>query len=162
MDLAIIVNSEERKKKAEHIIKSLKTDVWHEVIIKEYKRNISAEQRGLYWQWLTIRASNLGSTKEDEHLDCKRRFLIPIFERDDSDFAEMVESIRKLHKEKHPLAFNLADLVVKKTSIRDATTKQMSEYMDDIEKDSATLGIRLPHPEDEHYEKLEKLYKVEL
>ena len=149
MKKKIIIKSDELKNRAELIIHHLPLTPVHEVLIREYKTDISSEQRGLYFKWLTERANEFGSTKEDEHRECKRRFLVPIYERDDPEYRNMMESLREVEGAAYDVIFNK---IVELTSITKASVKQMSEYMTDIEKDSAVFGVALTHPEDRYYD----------
>ena len=152
MKQTIIIKSEELKNRASHIINTLPLDPVHEVIVREHHKDRSASQNALYWKWLTIIATELGTSKEDEHFRFKREILIHIYERDDYEFAEMLESVRNVHKSgMKEEAIVLSYQIVKLVSTTTATVKQFSEYLTDIERDSTDKDIRLPHPEDLYY-----------
>lgn len=144
----IILISEELKVRAMHIIKKLPLDPVYEIVIKEHKRNRSAEQNSLYWKWLTIIGDALGESKEDVHEQMKEKFLINIYERDNPDFAEMIQSLRAVYKQGMKTeAMALRKRIVALTSTTTATVAQMTEYLESIERHAVSLGIRLPAPE---------------
>jgi len=145
----IVASTSELKKRAVAIIESLPLDPVHEVIIREHKKDRSLDQNALYWQWLTIIGGELGESKETAHERYKDIYLVHIYERDDPDYAEMIQSLREVWK--HGMkdqAIDLRKKIVALTSTTTANVKQMSEYMTEIERSAADLGIRLPHPED--------------
>ena len=149
MKQRIIIVSEEHRHRAMEILKSLPLSPVHEINIKEYKRNRSLEANALYWQWLTIIGAELGEEKETLHEIYKDKYLVNIYERDNPDYAEMVQALREVWK--HGMkeeAVALRRKIVALTSTTDATTAQMSEYMTSVEHDAASLAINLPHPED--------------
>jgi len=122
-----------------------------EVAIYERKQDRTVLQNSLMWLWITIIANELGLTKEDAHEDLKRRLLVPIYERDDLGFADMINAVRKVHTLGHKVeADKLAKQIIKLTSTTSATTKQFTEYLNEMERDMAGKGIILPHPEDRY------------
>jgi hypothetical protein len=148
MKQKIIITSTEFKNRAISIIEALPLDVIHDVTIREHKKDRSAEQNALYWQWLTVIGGTLGESKEDIHERYKDKFLVNIYERDDSDYAEMVQALREVWKHGMKVeAVNLRRRIVALTSTTTANVKQMTEYMENIEHDAASLAISLPHPE---------------
>jgi hypothetical protein len=145
----IIITSEEVRKRVLLIIESLPLEVAHEIEIREYKKDRSKDQNALYWKWLTVIGNELGETKEDVHERYKDKFLVHIYERDCPDYADMIQGLRAVWRhgmEKE--ALSLKKRVVELTSTSTATVKQMTEYLDSIEHDAASLAIRLPHPDD--------------
>lgn len=124
-----------------------------EVVVSEHKKDRTTAQNRLYQLWLTIIADELGETKEDEHYDLRRRILLPIYERDDSGYAEMLNSVRKVHRLGGKAEAKIqADFIIKHTSTTAATVKQFTEYLKEIERDMVSKGISLPHPEDRYYQ----------
>lgn len=136
--------------RAKAIIDALPHDTVHEVIIRPHKSKRSLDQNALLWQWLTIIGSDLGYTKEEAHEEYKRRFLVPILIRDDAEYAAMWRTIEEvgqqpgMEKDSKCLAIQVTAL----TSTTRLNTKQMTEYLTDIDRHAAGLGIYLPHPED--------------
>lgn len=74
--------------------------VWT-VIVKPYSETegISDAQRRLYWMILTDMQNTdmnemAGRTKDQWHYAMKRKFLVPIYEREFSDYAKMLARVR--------------------------------------------------------------------
>lgn len=149
MSQKIIILSEEYRNRVMMIIKALPLAPVHEVIIQEHGKDRSKEQNALYWKWLTIIGNELGETKEDIHERYKDKFLVNIYERDNPEYAEMIQALRTVWQQgMKKEAVSLRQKIVALTSTTTATVKQMSEYMENIERDAADLAIMLPHPED--------------
>ena len=147
-----IIRTEKDINRLIEIIKAVPLEPVHKVDIKEYKRNRSLEQNALYWEWLTTIGSVFGNSKAVEHERFKEMFLVPIFTRDNEDYAEMIQAIvniRKNHMCNEATA--LMKEIIRLTSTTDANVKQMSEYMTDIDRWAAEMGIRLPVPIPEDY-----------
>jgi hypothetical protein len=149
MKQKIAITSEELRARALTIIKGLPLSPVYEIDIREHKKDRSVEQNALYWKWLTVIGNDLGETKEDLHERYKDKFLVHIYERDDPDYGAMVQTLRRIYKQgMKEQSISLHKQIVSLTSTSTATVKQMSEYMEAIEHDAASLAIRLPHPED--------------
>lgn len=113
------------------------------------KPSRSAQQNALYWQWLTVIANETGESKEEVHERCKGKYLVPIFERDDPEYAEMIKTVRDIYREgKKDRALLLHSHIVELTTTTKAGVAQMTEYLTDIEQGHTRFGISLPHPED--------------
>ncbi len=122
----------------------------HCVEIKPYTANRTLLQNALYWRWLTILGNELGESKEDVAETYKGMFLVNIMRRDDLEFSEMLKSVNEVHlaglKDQ---ALQLKKEIIKLTSTTKINTKQMTEYLNNINHHAATvLGITLPLPED--------------
>jgi hypothetical protein len=105
------------------------------------------------WLWNTIIGAELGESKEDVHERNKRRFLVPIYERDDPEYAAMIEAVREVHR--HGMkaqAETMAKKITVLTSTTKATVDQLTEFLNEIERDAASLGIMLPRPDDVYRE----------
>lgn len=123
-----------------------------EVAIYEHKKDRGRLQNSLYWVWITIIANELGLTKEDVHEDLKKRLLVPIYERDEPGFSEMIQAVRKVYTMGHKTeAKTMGKQIVKLTSTTGASAKQFTEYLNEIERDMIGKGIVLPHPKDRYY-----------
>jgi len=145
----INIVSEEHRRRVIRIIECLPLVPIAEVVIKEHKKDRSAEQNSLYWKWITIIADSLGETKEQLHEIYKDRFLVQIYERDDPEFSEMISSLRAIYRQGMKVeALALRKRIVALTSTTTATVAQFTEYLDDIQKDANSLSIRLPSLED--------------
>jgi hypothetical protein len=141
----IVVISEETRRRAIEIIKALPLDPKHEVSIREKVKDRSADQNALYWKWLTVIGNELGESKEDVHERYKGRYLANIYERDNPDYAALIQTIREVWR--HGMkteALNLNREIIRLTSTTTATVKQMTEYLQSIEHDAASLAIKLP------------------
>lgn len=122
-----------------------------ECVIRPHQKKRSLEQNSLYHMWVTIIADELGETKEDVHFDLRKRMLLPIYERDNQSYAEMLNSVRKVHQlGAKDVAKIQANFIINETSTTDATVKQFTEFLKEIERDSISKGIVLPHPEDRY------------
>lgn len=120
-----------------------------EVVVKLYHKDRSLLQNQLYWLWNGIIADEWGWTKNDVHAHFIKEHLVKIYERDDEGYAEMLESVRNVHRlGMADVAKMQASYILKNTSTTSATVKQFTEYLNDIEKDMISKGISLPHPED--------------
>lgn len=124
-----------------------------EVIIREYKKDRTVAMNALYWVWNTYISEKTGETKDEVHERHKKDYLVRIYERDNPEYAEMIQTIRNLYKDGHKKdAEYLHKQIVKLTSTTDANVSQFCEYLDDIEKGSIENKIPLPRPEDKYYE----------
>ena len=149
MKTRIIIKTESDRRRAEAIISALPLEPVHDLVITEHKKDISSDQRRLYFLWLTVIAEETGSTKDALHEEYKSKYLVPIYERDDPEFAAMLESLRVVYREGlRDEALGLREKIVKLTSITTANVKQMTEYLHDIEMAANDLNIRLPFPDD--------------
>lgn len=149
MHKKIILKTPELRERAKLIIDSIPPPdecALHEVVIREYSPNRSADQNALYWLCLTIIGLALGYTKDEMHLQYKERFLIPIFIRDKDSFARMVEAVKAVRRQgMNNEADDLKKEIIRLTSTTDANVKQMAEYLTDIYHAAAGHNIVLPH-----------------
>ena len=148
MSRIIQIKGQEQIDRACEILQALPTDKDLQVEISEAKDRRSAAQNRLYWVWVTFLAGEQGLSKEDVHQDLKERILSVIFQRDDDNFATMVASLRHVYKLDREAGAQLYKGVCSLISTRDADVHQFTEYLEDIERDSTSRGIILPHPED--------------
>ena len=125
-------------------------DELHEVIIRPALSSLSARQMRLYWLWMGVISGHTGYTKDELHDQYKEKFLVRIFETNDKDYAQMLEAVRQVHRDgKKGTAKHLKVQIIRMTSITDAKTPWMSEYLDEIKLDCITkLQLQLPIPED--------------
>ena len=131
------------------VLDSLPKDRLYECVIRPHKASLSSNQRRLHWAWMTQKSEQTGYTKEECHLDCKKRFLVPIFERDDKDYSIMIDSVRDVHRKGMPgHAQHLQKQIIKMTSITTANTKQMTEMLNEFKMDCEYCGIFLNVPDD--------------
>lgn len=156
MKQTLVIRSPEIANRACEILRRLpSSEHVFEVVIRPHKKDRSVAQNALLWSWNTIIAAELGETKEAVHERNKERFLVPIYERDNLEYAEMIEAVRRVYRSgaKHD-ALALKSHIVRMTSTTTATVAQFTEFLTEIERDAASLGIVLPRPEDLYYEAL--------
>jgi hypothetical protein len=124
-----------------------------EVIVQEKKEDRTAAQNSLMWLWITLITEEWeGWEKNDVHEYFKKTHLVPIYERDEPEFAAMINAVRKVYTDGHQVeAKTMEKHIVRMTSTTGATKEQFTEYLKDIEKDMISRGIPLPHPEDRYY-----------
>lgn len=124
-----------------------------EVVIKEQQQDRSLAQNGLLWTWQTIIADEWGWTKDEVHEHFKKRFLVRIYERDNNDYAAMIQAVRKVYTNGMKTEAKVMEKeIVRLTSTTTADVKQFTEYLNDIEKEMASKGVSLPHPADRYYQ----------
>jgi hypothetical protein len=105
------------------------------------------EQNRLMWLWYTEIGKETGQEKEELHEAYKEKFLCNIFIRDDPDYAGMAMAIRNVKKHDYAEYAALKKKVVKMTSTKDCSMKQMSEYLGCVHRHATVvLGIRLTEP----------------
>lgn len=108
----------------------------------------SVRQNALLWLWHTFVAnSGMGSydTKLAVHLAAKKRWAIPIFRRDDENFAGLYSIWKQLYGSDIERMDWFADIQVSTTAF---TTHQMAEYLTDYQRFYLEHGVMLPDPED--------------
>ena len=122
----IYIREERQRNHALDTIKALDIATVYEVTIKPYKRNRSLEQNSLMWKWYSIIADDLGYTTEEIHEEFMRKLLIPITMQTPSGMVE-VYSTKKLK------------------------VKEMTAYLEGIERTATEMGIALPRPYENNY-----------
>lgn len=120
-----------------------------EVTVATEARSRSVNQNRLMWLWNSEIASHMGFTKDEVHYNLKRKFAVPIFVRDDPEYAAMVLAVKAVRKEGMTgRAEALAKVIARLTSTTDFTVEQMREYLTDIEHYAAEIGASLTFPAD--------------
>lgn len=119
----------------------------HNVKIEPLKRNRTAAQNGLYFHWVGCIANHVGDDKESMHGQLKSMFLLPIFCRDDEDFAALYAMVIDAVRREAPNADKAIRSLKRETSITKANQDQMREYLDDISRMCAQQGIHLTVPD---------------
>tara|TARA_R110000824_G_scaffold106507_1_gene251668 strand:- start:68 stop:451 length:384 start_codon:yes stop_codon:yes gene_type:complete len=122
----IYIREERQRNHALDTIKALDIATVYEVTIKPYKRNRSLEQNSLMWKWYSIIADDLGYTTEEIHEEFMRKLLTPTIVKTPSGMVE-VYSTKKLK------------------------VKEMTAYLEGIERTATEMGIALPRPYDNNY-----------
>ena len=116
--------------------------------ILKYDEKRTLPQNSLMWDWITQISEHTGESKDEVHERFKDKFLSRIYERDDPDYAQMMESLRDVYKLDKGTALKLRKDVIRMTSTTKATKKQMTEYLNDIKMDTFDkLGIILTSEE---------------
>ena len=123
------------------------------IYIEEYKKATDEKRKAcqnrLYWMWLhDMEKTNIeeysGWSDKYWHREMKVKYLVPIFERDDQGYAEMMASIYKIKEAGYRDDYRVIyKNVIEITSTRDATIKQFSEYLKNIEHFCHSKGIVL-------------------
>lgn len=153
MKTQIVLITEEHRQRALFILESVPLGPVHELRICEHKKDRSAAQNSLLWKWNTVIGIELGQLKDEVHEHYKDKFLVSIYERDDPDYAAMIQALRDVWKAgMKNEAVNLRKQIVALTSTTKASVKQFAEFLTDIEHDAAALAIRLPHPKDIYFD----------
>ena len=107
-------------------------------------------QNKLAQRWFTDIARHFGDvTHEDVRADCKLRFGVPIMRRDSEPFKASYDPIMKHQTyEAKVAAIKAWDLPV----TRLMGVKQMTEFMDAVQREFLPQGVRLTDPEALKYE----------
>lgn len=71
----IAINSMLSRNQAVGQVSSIPLDGGYEVCVRKSSRNRSTKQNNLYWQWMSIIASETGDSVDDLHDYFKRKFL---------------------------------------------------------------------------------------
>jgi hypothetical protein len=147
----IILKDESLRRRVLEVVGAIALDgPLMEVVVREHKKNRSLDANALYWKWLTVIGAELGESKDELHERFKEKWLVSIYERDDPDFADMLQSLRAVYRQgMRTEALALRKRIVVLTSTTTATVAQMAEYMQSVEHFAAETGIRLPFPEEQ-------------
>jgi hypothetical protein len=116
---------EKAKLKAAQCIETLPTGQRYRVLIEEYKKTRSEQQNSTYWMWLTEIGEHIGYASAELHEVCRQKFL--------------PQRVVQLPGERNPHTVNMSTT---KLSISD-----MSDYLTQIQKLAAELGVQLTQPQ---------------
>lgn len=110
----------------------------------------SDQQNRLAQRWFTDIARQLGDqTHEDVRSECKLRFGVPILRAENEAFRQSWdEGVGALPYERQQAAVKAFDLPV----TRLMTVKQMTAFMDEMQRSWSQQGVRLTDPEALKYE----------
>ena len=110
----------------------------------------STAQNRLAQRWFTDIATQLGDqTHEDVRAECKLRFGVPILRAENEVFRLSYDRVIKaLPYEEKLAAIKAFDLPV----TRLMTVKQMTAFMDEMQRHWSGQGVRLTYPEAMKYE----------
>ena len=122
------------------------------VRIDQKQETLSSAQRRLYWLWMTEYGKQRGLDKEEASAFFKYKYLSIIYNRDNvGEYPETFKVMREL-KESGSTGYEpLRQFVSNRMSITEATTKQMAEFLTDIEMWCLKDGVRLTCPDDLKY-----------
>lgn len=106
-------------------------------------------QNKLYWSWIAdISQTDIneyaGWTKDEWHIYFKKEYLSKIYERDNTDYAIMMVTLRDVYRSGlQEESKAMWEWVINETSTTKAKVKQFSEYLQDIELFCHRKGIYL-------------------
>lgn len=143
---SVVVRTPADAKRAQQIISNSQVDPLKplEVVIRPYQRTRSQEQNKLLWKWYGIIEEETGQDVESLHMEMKRRYLVPILQRDDPKFAELVDSVIELRKNgHHDSADRMRSIILQMQTTSSLKVKQFTEYLEQIEKFALGFGIIL-------------------
>ena len=122
------------------------------VVIDQKEDKLSDAQRRLYWLWMTEYGKQRGLDKEEASAFFKYKYLSIIYNRDNvGEYPETFKVMRDLKKSGASEYEPLRQFVSNRMSITEATTKQMAEFLTDIEMWCLKDGVRLTCPDDLKY-----------
>ena len=122
------------------------------VRIDQRQETLSGAQRRLYWLWMTECGKQRGLDKEEASAFFKYKYLSIIFNRDNvGEYPETFRVMRDLKKSGSSGYEPLRQFVSNRMSITEATTKQMAEFLTDIEMWCLKDGVKLTCPDDLKY-----------
>jgi len=116
------------------------------------QESLSAAQRRLYWLWMTECGNHRGLDKEEASSFFKYKYLSVIYNRDNvGEYPETFRTMKELKKTGASQYEALRQFVANRISITEATTKQMKEFLNDIEVWCLKDGVKLTCPDDLKY-----------
>ena len=122
------------------------------VVIDQKQETLSHAQRRLYWLWMTEYGNQKGLDKEEASAFFKYKYLSIIYNRDNvGEYPETFRVMRDLKKLGSSGYEPLRQFVANRISITEATTKQMAEFLTDIEVWCLKDGVKLTCPDDLKY-----------
>lgn len=122
------------------------------VTIKESGETRTAAQNRLIHRWFSDieRHHSIGQTAAEIKAQCNLTYGLPILTRDDPEWASAFAYIFKsLNHEAKLKAIRVLDVPF----TRRMGVRQLSEYMDQMQRDYAEMGVRLTDPELRKYER---------
>ena len=122
------------------------------VRIDQKQETLSSAQRRLYWLWMTEYGKQRGLDKEEASAFFKYKYLSIIYNRDNvGEYPETFKVMRDLKNSGSSGYEPLRQFVSNRMSITEATTKQMAEFLTDIEMWCLKDGVKLTCPDDLKY-----------
>lgn len=106
-------------------------------------------QNATVHMWFADVSNQLGDSSEAEvKADCNATYGIPILRRDNPEWAEEFAALEHLNHEALRKLIRVLDVPI----TRKMTSKQLTEYMDQMRRDYAEAGIVLRDPDARKYE----------
>lgn len=120
------------------------------VIITNKDETRTQAQNRLYWKWLGQLQNAWGQDKDSLHILFKRRFLARIYLRDGTDdmLKSGIENLDVIKQLAPHIYESQAMIVANGISTTKATTKQFTEYLNDIYAFCYSKGVLLEIPSD--------------
>lgn len=144
----LLINSDQAKRLAVKMVEDVPVDEGFSLSLGVESPRRSVAQNRLLWLWNTESGEYFGCTKEEMHTEFKGIFLVQIYERDDPEYAEMVNAVRSVwNSGLYDEAKFLRKAIIDLTSTTRAKTKQFSEYLTSIDRWCVDQGLFLTHPD---------------
>lgn len=125
------------------------------VTIKKGEESITSAQLRTYYMWLgDVRKYHDSYTVHELDYLFKDMFLRHIYWRDDQNgtYQELCYAVKEAKKQTPECADKLHDLMIMNTRKTDGNVKQISEFMDEVQRYAhQTMNVRLRMPEDLRY-----------
>ena len=107
----------------------------------------SLPQNSTVHKWYAQIAEETGQSQAEAKAECKLRFGLPIMERDKPEW------VAKWHALYSPLPYAMRLRLFEAIPVTsEMNVRQMSEYMDAVQREYRTMGIPLIDPEARKYE----------
>jgi len=144
-----IIKDLKDRHKFKDAVDSIPVDTPKVIEIRDYAEKRRAKQNRLYFAWLTDMQNTqinefAGNEKAWWHDEMKKLFLVPIYVRDNTQYAEMMDAMGYVWnagmESKHEV---LMKGVVRLTSTADANVRQFVEYLNEIQRYCHSCGISL-------------------
>lgn len=119
-----------------------------EVVIQPAKRKRSLAQNRIYWLWVGQWSEHWGWTEEYTHHFFKYKFLAMIFYKEDAKYAEGCDAVKLIKAIDEGMYKSIAANVIRQTSTTKASTAQMKEYLDKIERYCYAKDVMLKIPDE--------------
>jgi hypothetical protein len=146
--IVLIVNDEKSRRVARDRLEFLSDDNDMQVTFEDIKTDRSTAQNRLMWVWIadcenTECNEHSGKTKNEWHRYFKQNDLMPIFVRDDEDYAQLITAISNVSNINNSAFDVMLDFIIDNTSTTKCSIKQFTEYLTEIERFCAEVGIML-------------------
>lgn len=142
----LLISDEGSRQMVSDAIAALDLSHQWEVDVRVFKRDRSAEQNRLAFEWYKHVAGHFGDrTVEEVRAQMKLEIGVPILRRDDEGLRELYDKYLK------PLPYEAKLALIEKLDIpvtRNMNVPQMTEYLDTMHRYWAQQGVVLPLPEE--------------